>query len=82
MKKPVVATVVGGLPEMISHRSTGLLCPPGDPLALAEAVNELLVNPSLREEMCERALQYAKQNLTFAHMMDEMCRFYSGILTQ
>lgn len=82
MRKPVVATVVGGLSEMISHRSTGLLCPPGDPLALAEAVNELLVNPKLREEMCGRALQYAKQNLTFAHMMDEMCRFYSDILSE
>lgn len=36
--KPVISTEVGGLPETVSQGRTGLLCPPDDPTALAEAV--------------------------------------------
>lgn len=39
--KPVVATSVGGLPEAIEHRRTGLLCPPDSPFALARAIERL-----------------------------------------
>jgi rhamnosyl/mannosyltransferase len=48
--KPVVATRIGGIPEYVSHGETGLLVPPGDAPALAEAVLELLRNrPRLTE---------------------------------
>lgn len=46
---PVVATDVGGTPEAVIHGETGLLVPPGDPLALAEAVGALLANPGMAE---------------------------------
>jgi glycosyltransferase involved in cell wall biosynthesis len=82
MKKPVVATTVGGLPEMIDHRSTGILCPPRDSLALADAVTELLENESLRESICERAFSHAQENMTFSHMMVAMCAFYSEVLAK
>ncbi|MGB7947881.1 MAG: glycosyltransferase family 4 protein [Candidatus Binatia bacterium] len=39
---PVVATDVGGLPEMVIHGETGLIVPPGDPQALASAIEVLL----------------------------------------
>jgi glycosyltransferase involved in cell wall biosynthesis len=42
---PVVATAVGGLPEMLKHGQTGLLVPPRDPAALAEAICWLLAEP-------------------------------------
>jgi glycosyltransferase involved in cell wall biosynthesis len=42
---PVVATTVGGTPETVAHGRTGLLVPPGDDLALAEAVIGLLRDP-------------------------------------
>lgn len=40
--RPVVATAVGGVPSVVVDRSTGLLVPPGDPVALAEAMREAL----------------------------------------
>lgn len=41
MRKPVVATSTGGVPEIVQHGETGLLVPPGDPDALAQAVVSL-----------------------------------------
>lgn len=46
--KPVVATTVGGLPEMVEHGSTGLLVPPRDEQALARAIVRLLEDATLR----------------------------------
>jgi glycosyltransferase involved in cell wall biosynthesis len=45
---PVVASRLGGLPEVVDDRRTGLLVPPGDPVALASAIGELLDRPELR----------------------------------
>jgi glycosyltransferase involved in cell wall biosynthesis len=49
--KPVVATTVGGLPEMIEHGRTGYLIPPRDAAQLAEAVTRLLLDADLRHQM-------------------------------
>ncbi len=48
---PVIATAVGGTPEVVAHRETGILVPPEQPLALAQAMAVLLADASLREKM-------------------------------
>jgi glycosyltransferase involved in cell wall biosynthesis len=55
--KPVVATSVGILPEMVEHRRTGLIVPPRDERALADAIVELLENEQLRRELGANARQ-------------------------
>ncbi len=55
---PVVASAVGGIPEVIADRATGLLCAPDDPTALAERLILLLDNPSLRRRLGEQARQH------------------------
>ena len=52
---PVVASAVGQVAEMIEHRRTGLLCPPGDPLASAAALIELQADPGLRLRLGRQA---------------------------
>lgn len=49
--KPVVATTVGGLPEMVDHGETGYLVPPRDEQALAQAILDLLQNTQQSHEM-------------------------------
>jgi glycosyltransferase involved in cell wall biosynthesis len=51
MARPVVATRVGGIPEMVEDGVNGLLVPPRDPLALAEALIALIHRPDERKRM-------------------------------
>jgi glycosyltransferase involved in cell wall biosynthesis len=53
MKLPVVATRAGGIPEAVVHGRTGLLVPPGDARALAQAIVEVLKDAKLRQQMGE-----------------------------
>ncbi|MGB9454470.1 MAG: glycosyltransferase family 4 protein [Bryobacteraceae bacterium] len=52
---PVVATAVGGIPEIVSDRETALLVPPRDPEALCRAMRELLANETLAGGLAARA---------------------------
>jgi glycosyltransferase involved in cell wall biosynthesis len=48
---PVVASAVGGVPELVDDGETGLLVPPGDPTVLAAALDRLLADPDLRTRL-------------------------------
>ncbi|MBS1857963.1 MAG: glycosyltransferase [Acidobacteria bacterium] len=58
---PVVATAVGGVPELVEHGRTGLLVPPCDPGALAEALASLAADPGRRAAMGARARERARE---------------------
>ncbi|MFN3599995.1 MAG: glycosyltransferase [Dietzia sp.] len=49
--RPVVATTVGGIPEIVLDGATGLLCPPADPGAMAERILILAGDPELRADL-------------------------------
>jgi glycosyltransferase involved in cell wall biosynthesis len=49
--KPVIGSSIGGIPEQIHHDKTGILIPPGDPEALAEAILYLARDPGKRESL-------------------------------
>ncbi len=52
---PVVATAVGGSPEVVRDGVTGLIVPPEDPASLAQALSALLADPALRARLADRA---------------------------
>jgi glycosyltransferase involved in cell wall biosynthesis len=53
MGKPVIASAVGGIPDLVVHGENGLLVPPADSEALAQAILDLYENPDKRESMGE-----------------------------
>ena len=54
---PVVGSAIGGIPEVIDNRKTGLLVPPGDSVALADALILILEDEALRTRLAHRAKQ-------------------------
>jgi len=55
---PVVATPVGGIPELLAEGRTGRLVPVKDPLSLASAVDDLLAEPAAAREMGLRGRRF------------------------
>ncbi len=66
-KVPVVATKVGGVPEMLEHEVTGLLAPVKSPVILAKQVVKVLNNKVLKEQLVhngfEKVQQFSKKNM-------------------
>lgn len=59
---PVVATAVGGIPEVIENRVSGLLVPPDSPDDLAEAIMEAISDLQLRDTMIAHGFEVARRN--------------------
>lgn len=55
LKVPIVASRVGGIPDIIEHEATGLLFPDGDANALADGLLRLKAEPELRHRLCQQA---------------------------
>lgn len=66
---PVVATRVGGIPELVIDGATGLLVPPRDPAALGDALLRLLSDGAVRKEMGDAGRQRARQAYPVAGMV-------------
>jgi glycosyltransferase involved in cell wall biosynthesis len=76
----VVATAVGGIPELVRHRSTGLLVPPKNPEAIGSAVLELLRNGPLRERLSADARQFIDPEYDVSEMANHLERIYLSVL--
>jgi L-malate glycosyltransferase len=76
---PVVATAVGGVPEVIENGRTGRLVPPGDPAALASALQETLASPELRRAWSEAGCVSARA-FTADCMAERTLAEYDAIL--
>jgi len=66
--RPVIATAVGGLGEVVKQGETGLVVPPGDPAALADAIRKFY-GRNLGEPLSE-GVRKAKQAYGWQHMTD------------
>jgi len=79
---PVVATRVGGVPELVEDGVTGFLVPPRDPDALAEALQKLIADPELRRRMGRAGREKALKEFTLDRMLRETERVYNGIINR
>ncbi|HEX9418017.1 MAG TPA: glycosyltransferase family 4 protein [Methylomirabilota bacterium] len=77
---PAIASRLGGIPEVIEDRQTGLLVPPGDVAALTDAIVELLSSAELRRRFGEAARIRARARFTSEAMVDQVGAIYRAVL--
>ena len=77
---PIVATRVGGIPEIVHHTKNGLLVNPGDADALAEAVSTILTDPNLSRRMGQQGQKIVKRHFSLDTMVAGNQRIYDQIL--
>ena len=75
-RKAIVASATAGIPEAITDGADGILVPPGDVSALADALRQLIVNPKRRADLGAAALLRAEKNFTIQVMAERYERLY------
>ena len=80
--KPVVATAVGGVPELVDEGKTGFLVPPQAPDALAGAILRLARDPELRKRMGEVARKRALERFDIRQTAQAYGELYLKLLTR
>ena len=73
---PVIASRVGGVPEVVADGDSGILVPPGDPAAIAGAIATLAGDQVERERMGRRGREIAAQRFEMRRMVDELEAIY------
>ena len=77
--RPVVASSVGGIPELIVDGESGILVPPADPRALAAAVARLLVDRALAVCLATAAAKRARELFSFDRVLAETEALYRSV---
>jgi glycosyltransferase involved in cell wall biosynthesis len=77
---PVVATTVGGNPEVVEEGTTGLLVPPREPEALARAISLLLANPETARRFGAAGRQRVARHFSLERMTRDTEELYSQLL--
>jgi len=80
--KPVVGTEVGGVPEVVLDGDTGVLVPPGNPGAMAEAVCALLADPERAQAMGDRGRQRAAAHFEVEMMLARVKEVYADVMRE
>ena len=80
LKVPVIATNVGGIPELITHEENGILIPSENPEKLVEAINRLLNEKEFSDKLAQNGYQYVMNNLTWEVLLPKYVKFYEDLL--
>jgi glycosyltransferase involved in cell wall biosynthesis len=76
--RPVVASAVGGLLDLVVDGETGILVPPGDVQALREALRRLIGDPELRRRMGEAGRERVRERFTWKAVTDATLAAYEA----
>jgi len=78
LKVPVIATNVGGNPELVVHQETGILVPPEDPEKLTIAINNLLDNEERRRNFANNAFEFINKNFSWDVLLEKYTNLYES----
>ena len=79
---PSVASNIGGIPEIIENRKNGILVPIYDDVAVAEALNELIANEKIRNEMGRNAKEIINNKFSDDKIVSQIDQLYRGIFNE
>ena len=80
MGRAIIATDVGGATEMIENGISGVLLPPGDPEALAEAICDLIEHPETRASLGRSAAEVVRTRFTADRFYDGLSDLYQSLI--
>lgn len=80
LKIPVIATSVGGVPELIQDGKNGFLVESENSQMLLEKINELLSNSSLQEKFSSNGYDFVIKNMTWKNVLSIYLNFYKNLL--
>lgn len=78
--KPLVASRIGGLTDIVAHERTGLLVPPGDATALRSALHRLLGNPALGARLGAAGREHVRAHFTAEAVVPQLEELYRGVI--
>ncbi len=78
-EKAIIATNVGGIPEIIEHKKNGILIPPRSPKKLAKAIMQLVKDPEFRLELGKNAKRHFLKKFTIEALRSDYIVFYEKI---
>ena len=78
---PIIASAVGGVPEMVTDGQNGLLLRPGQPTLLAEQTIALLANPTLRHQLGQNGRLIAQQRFNLATQAQTLTQLYLRVMS-
>jgi len=79
-RRPVVGTRVGGVPEVLRHKETGFLVPPGDSAALCAAIKRCYLERERAEAMAEAAYQWVGSNCSIETNARQLLTVYNKLI--
>jgi len=77
---PVIATPVGGVPEIIKNHKAGILVTPGNAIHLAEAIDYLLENEHMRLKMAWEGRRLVKEQYSLENTCKKLCSIYKQLI--
>ena len=80
LKIPVIASSVGGIPELVTHNETGILTESENPQLLLKNINELLIDKSLQEKLSSNAYDFVISHFTWKKILPNYINFYESLL--
>ena len=80
LKIPIIATNVGGIPELITDNETGILIPPNNPEILQSSINELLADNETSKKLADNGYEFVINNLTWEILLPKYVKFYEDLV--
>jgi glycosyltransferase involved in cell wall biosynthesis len=76
---PIIATQVGGLPDLVFPAVNGLLVPAGQPDRMADAIHQIVANPQLRRSMQKNSFRLAQENFDIEKHVARLLEIYATL---